>query len=62
MKSRRIEGKSEERWNLACTVVSSFICAAKESVTIRFPRKNVFLFQPPTRSDCEIEKTKKLKV
>jgi hypothetical protein len=28
----------------------SFIDTAGDSVTIHFPRKNVFLFQPPTRS------------
>jgi hypothetical protein len=42
-----------------CTVVPSLICAANDSVVIRFPRKNdIFLFQLPVGYESGIEKPK----
>jgi hypothetical protein len=46
MKSRKIEGRSEKQWDLACTTMSDFICMIGNSVVICFLRKNAFLFQP----------------
>jgi hypothetical protein len=59
MKSRRLEVKSEKRWDMACTAASSFICAECDSVMIRFLRKICLLFQPPARSGHGIGELKK---
>jgi hypothetical protein len=37
--SKRLEGKSEKRWDLTFSVVLSFICEADDSVTIPFIKK-----------------------
>jgi hypothetical protein len=52
--------RRQEREIMGLDVLSSisFIDTAGDSVMIRFPRKNVFLFQPPTRSRREIEDPK----
>jgi hypothetical protein len=37
--SKRLEGESEKRWDLTCSVVLSFICAVGDNMIICFPRK-----------------------
>jgi hypothetical protein len=34
-----LEDESEKRWDMTCSVALSFICAADDSMMIRFPRK-----------------------
>jgi hypothetical protein len=55
---KRLQGESEKQWDLMCLAVLSFICATDDSMMIRFPRKDVFLFQPHARSRCRIKKPK----
>jgi hypothetical protein len=43
-------------------VVPSFICEVGNSVMIRFPGKDAFLFKPSVRSSHGIEKLKMLEV
>jgi hypothetical protein len=37
--SKRLEDKSEKRWDLMCSAALNFICVAGDSVMIRFPIK-----------------------
>jgi hypothetical protein len=64
--SKRLEDKTEKRWDLACTAAPSFICTASGSmkglVSFTSREKDAFLFQSPTHSRREIEEPKRLGV
>jgi hypothetical protein len=48
MKSRKIEGRSEKRWDLVCIVASSFICAYRRQCDDTFLKKKMhFCFNYP---------------
>jgi hypothetical protein len=52
--SKRLEGESEKRWNLMWSAVLSFICAASDSMMIRFPREKIhFCFNHLRNPDVE---------
>jgi hypothetical protein len=57
--SRRLEGKSEKRWDETCSTTPNFVCALGDSVMIRFTRKKMsFCFSHPRYLDAGLKSQK----